>query len=151
MCARAFIYLYSHIISLNTFAAFSGKNSSHPPLVWPVDGPTKKRIYLSAAEKMFQNPAQVNSQSLISDLTWFTHMDYTFSDKEFVVNTYFFYPFRFTRDCLAESVPITRMDFTAVLPRFLSLYIMSFLSPRDICSAAQVCWHWKFLAEQVKK
>ncbi|KTG39725.1 hypothetical protein cypCar_00011358 [Cyprinus carpio] len=25
---------------------------------------------------------------------------------------------------------------------------MSFLSPRDICSAAQVCWHWKFLAEQ---
>uniref|UniRef100_A0A8C2D9J6 Coiled-coil domain containing 28A n=1 Tax=Cyprinus carpio TaxID=7962 RepID=A0A8C2D9J6_CYPCA len=55
---------------------------------------------------------------------------------------------KFTRDCLAESVPITRMDFTAVLPRFLSLYIMSFLSPRDICSAAQVCWHWKFLAEQ---
>uniref|UniRef100_A0A672R5X2 F-box domain-containing protein n=1 Tax=Sinocyclocheilus grahami TaxID=75366 RepID=A0A672R5X2_SINGR len=35
-----------------------------------------------------------------------------------------------------------------VLPRFLSLYIMSFLSPRDICSAAQVCWHWTFLAEQ---
>uniref|UniRef100_A0A671RB53 Coiled-coil domain containing 28A n=1 Tax=Sinocyclocheilus anshuiensis TaxID=1608454 RepID=A0A671RB53_9TELE len=55
---------------------------------------------------------------------------------------------KFTRDCLAESVPITQMDFTAVLPRFLSLYIMSFLSPRDICSAAQVCWHWKFLAEQ---
>uniref|UniRef100_A0A672MWH4 Coiled-coil domain containing 28A n=1 Tax=Sinocyclocheilus grahami TaxID=75366 RepID=A0A672MWH4_SINGR len=55
---------------------------------------------------------------------------------------------KFTRDCLAESVPISRMDFTAVLPRFLSLYIMSFLSPRDICSAAQLCWHWKFLAEQ---
>ncbi|RXN19116.1 epithelial cell-transforming sequence 2 oncogene-like protein [Labeo rohita] len=54
----------------------------------------------------------------------------------------------FTWDCLAESVPVTRMDFTAVLPRFLSLYIMSFLSPRDICSAAQVCWHWRFLAEQ---
>ncbi|KAK2878446.1 hypothetical protein Q8A67_019237 [Cirrhinus molitorella] len=55
---------------------------------------------------------------------------------------------KFTRDCLAESVPITRMDFTAALPRFLSLHIMSFLSPRDICSAAQVCWHWRFLAEQ---
>ncbi|KAG1971546.1 epithelial cell-transforming sequence 2 oncogene-like [Pimephales promelas] len=55
---------------------------------------------------------------------------------------------KFTSDCLAESVPITRMDFTAVLPRFLSLYIMSFLSPRDICAAAQVCWHWRFLAEQ---
>ncbi|XP_073783884.1 epithelial cell-transforming sequence 2 oncogene-like isoform X5 [Danio rerio] len=55
---------------------------------------------------------------------------------------------KFTNDCLAQSVPISRMDFTAVLPRLLSLYIMSFLSPRDICAAAQVCWHWKFLAEQ---
>ncbi|XP_043118852.1 epithelial cell-transforming sequence 2 oncogene-like isoform X2 [Puntigrus tetrazona] len=55
---------------------------------------------------------------------------------------------KFARDFLAQSVPIARMDFTAVLPRFLSLYIMSFLSPRDICSAAQVCWHWRFLAEQ---
>ncbi|KAK7153209.1 hypothetical protein R3I93_011187 [Phoxinus phoxinus] len=55
---------------------------------------------------------------------------------------------KFTSDCLAESVPITRTDFTAVLPRFLSLYIMSFLSPRDVCAAAQVCWHWRFLAEQ---
>ncbi|XP_052009835.1 epithelial cell-transforming sequence 2 oncogene-like [Xyrauchen texanus] len=55
---------------------------------------------------------------------------------------------KFTSDCLSEAVPITQMDFTAVLPRFLSLYIMSFLSPRDICAAAQVCWHWRFLAEQ---
>ncbi|XP_056624679.1 epithelial cell-transforming sequence 2 oncogene-like isoform X1 [Triplophysa dalaica] len=55
---------------------------------------------------------------------------------------------KFTSDCLTEAVPITRMDFTTVLPRFLSLYIMSFLSPRDICAAAQVSWHWRFLAEQ---
>lgn len=56
---------------------------------------------------------------------------------------------RFTSDCLSEAVPITRLDFTTALPRFLSLYIMSFLSPRDICAAAQVSWHWRFLAEQV--
>ncbi|KAF3857448.1 hypothetical protein F7725_009307 [Dissostichus mawsoni] len=40
------------------------------------------------------------------------------------------------------------LDFTAVLPRFLSLYVMSFLSPRDLCSAAQVSWHWRMLSEQ---
>ncbi|XP_073725747.1 epithelial cell-transforming sequence 2 oncogene-like [Misgurnus anguillicaudatus] len=55
---------------------------------------------------------------------------------------------KFTSDCLTEAVPVTRLDFTTVLPRFLSLYIMAFLSPRDICAAAQVCWHWRFLAEQ---
>lgn len=49
-----------------------------------------------------------------------------------------------------ETVPVTRADFTAVLPRFLSLYVMSFLSPRDLSSAAQVCWHWRILAEQVR-
>lgn len=50
-----------------------------------------------------------------------------------------------------ETVPVTRADFTAVLPRFLSLYVMSYLSPRDLCSAAQVCWHWRILAEQVRR
>ncbi|XP_034533896.1 epithelial cell-transforming sequence 2 oncogene-like [Notolabrus celidotus] len=52
------------------------------------------------------------------------------------------------RDLLIETVPVTHLDFTAVLPRFLSLYVMSFLSPRDLCSAAQVSWHWRVLAEQ---
>nr|XP_046238886.1 epithelial cell-transforming sequence 2 oncogene-like [Scatophagus argus] len=52
------------------------------------------------------------------------------------------------RDLLIETIPVTQVDFTAVLPRFLSLYVMSFLSPRDLCSAAQVSWHWRFLAEQ---
>ncbi|XP_030642507.1 epithelial cell-transforming sequence 2 oncogene-like [Chanos chanos] len=55
---------------------------------------------------------------------------------------------RFTRDWLLETVPVTRVDFTAVLPRFLSLYILSFLNPLQLCTAAQVSWHWKFLAEQ---
>lgn len=58
-------------------------------------------------------------------------------------------PFRCCRDLLMETVPVTRLDFTAVLPRFLSLYVMSFLNPRDLCAAARVSWHWRFLAEQV--
>uniref|UniRef100_A0A8C4EL76 DH domain-containing protein n=1 Tax=Dicentrarchus labrax TaxID=13489 RepID=A0A8C4EL76_DICLA len=55
---------------------------------------------------------------------------------------------KYCRDLLIETVPVTQVDFTAVLPRFLSLYVMSFLSPRDLCSAAQVSWHWRVLAEQ---
>ncbi|KAI5610786.1 epithelial cell-transforming sequence 2 oncogene-like isoform X2 [Silurus asotus] len=47
-----------------------------------------------------------------------------------------------------KAAPFTRLDFTTVLPRILSLYILSFLSPLDLCSAAQVCWYWKFLSEQ---
>ncbi|XP_062270657.1 epithelial cell-transforming sequence 2 oncogene-like [Scomber scombrus] len=55
---------------------------------------------------------------------------------------------KYCRDLLIQTLPVTQVDFTAVLPRFLSLYVMSFLSPRDLCSAAQVSWHWKVLAEQ---
>lgn len=49
-----------------------------------------------------------------------------------------------------QIVPVTRVDFTSMLPRFLSLYVMSFLTPRDLCSAAQVSWHWRVLVEQVR-
>ncbi|XP_072545995.1 epithelial cell-transforming sequence 2 oncogene-like isoform X2 [Salminus brasiliensis] len=55
---------------------------------------------------------------------------------------------KFTSDCFMEAVPITRLDFAKVLPRFLSLYILSFLNPMDLSAASQVCWHWRFLAEQ---
>uniref|UniRef100_A0A3Q2ZXQ8 Coiled-coil domain containing 28A n=1 Tax=Kryptolebias marmoratus TaxID=37003 RepID=A0A3Q2ZXQ8_KRYMA len=55
---------------------------------------------------------------------------------------------RYCRDLLIETVPVTRADFTVILPRFLSLYILSFLSPRDLCSTAQVNWHWRVLSEQ---
>ncbi|TNM94122.1 hypothetical protein fugu_002298 [Takifugu bimaculatus] len=55
---------------------------------------------------------------------------------------------RCCRDLLMETVPVTRLDFTTVLPRFLSLYVLSFLNPRDLCAAAQVSWQWRFLAEQ---
>ncbi|KAJ4924053.1 hypothetical protein JOQ06_000295 [Pogonophryne albipinna] len=55
---------------------------------------------------------------------------------------------KYCRDLLMETLPVTHVDLTAVLPRFLSLYVMSFLSPRDLCSAAQVSWHWRMLSEQ---
>ncbi|KAF7663196.1 hypothetical protein LDENG_00214700 [Lucifuga dentata] len=55
---------------------------------------------------------------------------------------------KYCQDLLIVTLPVTHVDFTAVLPCFLSLYVMSFLSPRDLCSAAQVSWHWRVLAEQ---
>ncbi|TNN63880.1 Epithelial cell-transforming sequence 2 oncogene-like [Liparis tanakae] len=55
---------------------------------------------------------------------------------------------KYCKDLLAEAVPVTQVDFTSVLPRFLSLYVMSFLSPLDLTAAAQVSWHWRVLAEQ---
>ncbi|KAK3563267.1 hypothetical protein QTP86_019335 [Hemibagrus guttatus] len=51
-------------------------------------------------------------------------------------------------DHFIKAIPVTRLDFTTVLPRIISLYILSFLSPMDLCAAAQVCWHWRFLSEQ---
>ncbi|XP_038078393.1 epithelial cell-transforming sequence 2 oncogene-like isoform X2 [Patiria miniata] len=45
-------------------------------------------------------------------------------------------------------IPLEHLNFATVLPRFLSLYILSFLDPRSLSKAAMVCWHWKFLAEQ---
>ncbi|XP_071955011.1 epithelial cell-transforming sequence 2 oncogene-like [Antedon mediterranea] len=47
-----------------------------------------------------------------------------------------------------DSVPVKNLDFTTVLPKFLSLYIFSFLDPRSLCRASKVSWHWKFLTEQ---
>lgn len=44
---------------------------------------------------------------------------------------------------------MARVDFSTVLPRYISLYIFSFLNPKDLCAAAQVSWPWKFLTEQV--
>uniref|UniRef100_A0A670XYS8 Epithelial cell transforming 2 like n=1 Tax=Pseudonaja textilis TaxID=8673 RepID=A0A670XYS8_PSETE len=49
---------------------------------------------------------------------------------------------------LVENIPLTHVDFTTLLPRFISLYVFSFLGPRDLCTAVQVNWHWKFLTEQ---
>uniref|UniRef100_H0XVB5 F-box protein 16 n=1 Tax=Otolemur garnettii TaxID=30611 RepID=H0XVB5_OTOGA len=48
---------------------------------------------------------------------------------------------------LQEKLPAESLDFTTKLPRVLSVYIFSFLDPRSLCRCAQVCWHWKNLAE----
>uniref|UniRef100_A0A452ISM5 Uncharacterized protein n=1 Tax=Gopherus agassizii TaxID=38772 RepID=A0A452ISM5_9SAUR len=57
---------------------------------------------------------------------------------------------KFTQNWFAERIPVSKVDFTRVLPRFISLHIFSFLSPRELCAAAQVSWHWKFITEQEK-
>ncbi|XP_060046359.1 epithelial cell-transforming sequence 2 oncogene-like [Erinaceus europaeus] len=55
---------------------------------------------------------------------------------------------RFVQDWFSERIQVTKVDFSTVLPRFISLYIFSFLNPKDLCVAAQVSWPWKFLTEQ---
>uniref|UniRef100_A0A2K5SGA4 Epithelial cell transforming 2 like n=1 Tax=Cebus imitator TaxID=2715852 RepID=A0A2K5SGA4_CEBIM len=55
---------------------------------------------------------------------------------------------RFVQDWFSERKQVAKVDFSTVLPRFISLYIFSFLSPKDLCAAAQVSWAWKFLTEQ---
>ncbi|XP_035824549.1 epithelial cell-transforming sequence 2 oncogene-like [Aplysia californica] len=56
--------------------------------------------------------------------------------------------YRFVQKYFNDKVPMQHLDMTVVLPRFLSLYIFSFLEPKSLCRAAQVSWHWKFLTEQ---
>ncbi|XP_070081676.1 epithelial cell-transforming sequence 2 oncogene-like isoform X6 [Equus caballus] len=55
---------------------------------------------------------------------------------------------RFVQDWFSERMHVAKVDFSTVLPRFLSLHIFSFLNPKDLCVAAQVSWPWKFLTEQ---
>ncbi|CAO2628382.1 Epithelial cell-transforming sequence 2 oncogene-like [Lemmus lemmus] len=55
---------------------------------------------------------------------------------------------RFIRDWFSERKQVASVDFSTVLPRSISLYIFSFLNPKDLCAAAQVSWPWKFLTEQ---
>uniref|UniRef100_A0A2K5F5Y6 Epithelial cell transforming 2 like n=1 Tax=Aotus nancymaae TaxID=37293 RepID=A0A2K5F5Y6_AOTNA len=55
---------------------------------------------------------------------------------------------RFVQDWFSERKQVAEVDFSTVLPRFISLYVFSFLSPKDLCAAAQVSWAWKFLTEQ---
>ncbi|XP_027628699.1 epithelial cell-transforming sequence 2 oncogene-like [Tupaia chinensis] len=55
---------------------------------------------------------------------------------------------RFIQEWFSERTQVAKVDFSTVLPRFLSLYIFSFLNPKDLCAASQVSWPWKFLTEQ---
>ncbi|RUS73144.1 hypothetical protein EGW08_019086, partial [Elysia chlorotica] len=56
--------------------------------------------------------------------------------------------YRFVQKWFDERVPMQHLDFTRVLPRFLSCYIFSFLEPKSLCRCAQVSWNWKFVSEQ---
>ncbi|XP_052765631.1 F-box only protein 16-like [Mya arenaria] len=53
----------------------------------------------------------------------------------------------FIRDYVKEHVPALKRDFTRHLPRVISIYIFSFLDPRSLCRAGQVCWYWKYLTD----
>ena len=55
---------------------------------------------------------------------------------------------RFAHTWLCQRVTLRNVDFTRCLPRFLSLYIFSFLDPRSLSRCALVSWHWRFLSEQ---
>lgn len=44
-------------------------------------------------------------------------------------------------------VPLHRADFTRLLPRSLSLLLLSYLDPRSLCRAAQVSWYWNWLCD----
>ncbi|XP_069127414.1 epithelial cell-transforming sequence 2 oncogene-like isoform X1 [Argopecten irradians] len=56
--------------------------------------------------------------------------------------------YKFVQQWFQERVPLQHLDFTTVLPRFLSVYIFSFLEPQSLCRAGQASWHWKFLTAQ---
>ncbi|XP_052809918.1 epithelial cell-transforming sequence 2 oncogene-like isoform X2 [Mya arenaria] len=56
--------------------------------------------------------------------------------------------YKFVQEWFQERVPLQHLDFSTVLPRFLALYVFSFLEPKSLSRCAQVCWHWKFLADQ---
>ncbi|XP_078322430.1 epithelial cell-transforming sequence 2 oncogene-like isoform X2 [Crassostrea virginica] len=56
--------------------------------------------------------------------------------------------YKFVQNWFQDNVPLQHLDFTTVLPKFLSLYVFSFLDPQSLCRCAQVSWHWRFLSEQ---
>ena len=51
------------------------------------------------------------------------------------------------RHMMAKIQPHFQRDFIAFLPKELSLYILSFLDPKDLCRAAKTCRYWRTLTE----
>ena len=51
------------------------------------------------------------------------------------------------RHMMAVIEPQFQRDFISLLPKELALYVLSFLKPRDLLSAAQTCRYWRILAE----
>lgn len=51
------------------------------------------------------------------------------------------------RHLLSLIEPQLQRDFISLLPKELSLYVLSFLDPTDLLSAAQTCRYWRILCE----
>lgn len=51
------------------------------------------------------------------------------------------------RHMMAVIEPQFQRDFISLLPKELALYVLSFLTPRDLTRAAQTCRCWRVLAE----
>lgn len=51
------------------------------------------------------------------------------------------------RHLLSLIEPMLQRDFISFLPKELSLYVLSFLDPSDLLSAAQTCRYWRILCE----
>lgn len=51
------------------------------------------------------------------------------------------------RHMMAVIEPQFQRDFISLLPKELALYVLAFLSPRDLTRAAQTCRCWRILAE----
>ncbi|KAI1292337.1 F-box/WD repeat-containing protein 7 [Halotydeus destructor] len=51
------------------------------------------------------------------------------------------------RHLLALIEPQLQRDFISLLPKELSLYVLSFLEPKDLLRAAQTCHYWRILCE----
>lgn len=51
------------------------------------------------------------------------------------------------RFLLALIEPQLQRDFISLLPKELSLYVLSFLDPKDLLRAAQTCRYWRILCE----
>ncbi|XP_056157478.1 epithelial cell-transforming sequence 2 oncogene-like isoform X2 [Lampris incognitus] len=128
----------------------SGPRSAHTPGASPASGPAETRLSTWTPLVNRSRNQQLFEERISLLLHWFD----LWNDRQrkhllhALLTRCTRSQLKICRDWLSELVPVTRVDFTAVLPRLLSLYVMSFLNPRDLCSAAQVNWHWRFLAEQ---
>ncbi|ERE84204.1 epithelial cell-transforming sequence 2 oncogene-like protein [Cricetulus griseus] len=90
--------------------------------------------------------SDANLDRLLSDLEELNSSMYplpTINNVKFLI-----YSSGFIQGWFSERKQVARVDFSTVLPRSISLYIFSFLNPKDLCAAAQVSWPWKFLTEQ---
>jgi len=51
------------------------------------------------------------------------------------------------RHMMVKIEPHFQRDFISLLPKELSLYVLSYLDPKDLCRAAKTCRYWRTLSE----